>query len=93
MGVLDKVEAVGWKFLGGSSVLLAAPGVWLGWQITNDSLAVPGRVMTGLIIAVLTAAVFTFIVNDLLHRRNVRRYEAAIKNMPAKAGKSGKRTK
>jgi len=90
---MDNVEAVGWKFLGGSFAVLAAPGAWLGWYITNDSMELPGRIFTGLIIAMFTAAVITFVVNDLLHRRNVRRYEASRKSEPQRAGKSGKRDK
>lgn len=89
MGVFDKVEAVGWKFFGTCAVVFAAPGAALGWYLTNESMTPYGRIMSGIITGVIAAAVFTTVVNELLHRRNVRRHLAS-QQAEAKPGKRAK---
>lgn len=73
---LDKLEYAGWGFLGVSFLLFAGPGVWVVWRFTYAGTEAATRVGMGLFLGAITAAVFTFIVNDLLHRRNLRRHRA-----------------
>lgn len=76
MKSLKEIESVGWGFFGLCFVLVLAPSIWLVWNYTYDNVAPAVRVLAGFVVASTCAGVIAWVVNDLLHRRNVRRYEA-----------------
>jgi len=73
MAFLDKVDSVGWIFFALTSVLFSLPGGYLGWQYTNDTMTPVGRIVSGVVMAVIAAAFFTFVVNEILYRLHLRR--------------------
>jgi len=74
------VQSVGWGFFAVSCTLLTGPGIYLAWISTyEDSTTTGTRIAFGFIMAFVASGFITFIVNDLLHRRNVRRIEAERK--------------
>lgn len=78
MNKLD-VEAVGWKFFALMTVIFAPPSIWATWAITNDSAPLIERLMLGGAFGALLAAIAAWVVNEMLHRRNVRQHEAEKK--------------
>jgi hypothetical protein len=77
--LLDKLEYAGWGFFAVACALLAGPGVWLSWTITNDQLTLPGRVLAGVMMAIVAAAFVTVAANSALQARTAKR-EAAAKD-------------
>lgn len=93
MNPFSKLESAGWGFFGVSCVLFAAPAVWLAWSITYDSATPATRIAFGVFMACIVAAFFTAAVNELLHRRNLRRADKQRNEPASKPAKSGKRGK
>jgi len=74
---IKNIEYAGWGFFLFFTVLFAGPGIWIAWESTYEgSISTGVRIVLGLTIAVVTAGFATYILNEILHRRNVRRYEA-----------------
>ncbi|MFM1921206.1 MAG: hypothetical protein RLZZ303_2840 [Candidatus Hydrogenedentota bacterium] len=93
MNPFSKLESAGWGFFGVSCLFFAAPGVWLAWSITYDSATPATRIAFGIFMACIVAAFFTAAVNELLHRRNLRRAEKKRNEPGAKPAQSRKRGK
>ena len=94
--MLDKIkniEYAGWGFFLVTLVVLAGPCVYLAWATTHEgSMTVGVRLVYAAAIDVVVSGVITWLANDLLHRRNVRRYEAERK-VQRKADKKSKKKK
>jgi len=74
------IQSVGWGFFAVVCALLTGPGIYLAWVSTYDESTTTGtRIAFGFIMAFVASGFITFIVNDLLHRRNVRRIESERK--------------
>jgi 1,4-dihydroxy-2-naphthoate octaprenyltransferase len=77
MKSLKDIEYVGWGFYSIVFVLLIAPCIYLAWNITYDNIAnTYSRVALGALFAFVVAGFVTWPVNELLHRRNIRRQKA-----------------
>ncbi len=87
MKSLREIEYVGWGFFAVLLVVLAGPGIYAALYFTYDIMPMAGRVVIGLVFASVSAAVLTFVVNELLHRRNLRELEKARKEEKKDAGK------
>jgi hypothetical protein len=74
--LLEKMEYAGWGFFAVACIVLAGPGVWLSWSITNDTLTMPGRIVAGILMAIVAAAFVTVAANSALQARNAKREEA-----------------
>lgn len=91
MALLDKVDSVGWLFFAVTSAVFSLPGAYLGWQYTYDTMTPAGRIVSGIVTAVIVAAFFTFVVNEILYRLHLRRERnQEHANSASKKGKSGK---
>jgi hypothetical protein len=77
MKSLRDLESVGWGFFLGCAAALAGPFIWLTLAMTYDTIPLYGRVIIGIMFSFVAAAFVAWIVNDLLHRRNLRRKMAA----------------
>jgi len=87
-----EADSAGWGFFGIATLLYAGPCMWISMAITNDELTVPGRLLVGLILALISAAFTAYIANELLFRRAVRR-EAAGKSASASSPPTAPRPK
>lgn len=76
MKSLKEIESVGWGFFVLCFAVLVAPTVWFVWNGTYDTVPASVRILMGLVVASTEAGIVAWVVNDQLHRRNVRRYEA-----------------
>lgn len=77
---VKSIEYLGWAGFVGFFVLYAGPGIWLAFEFTYEgTISLGARIVLGLVIASVLSGITTFLVDDLLHRRNVRRYEAERK--------------
>lgn len=89
MKSLREIESVGWGFFLGCAAVLAGPFIWFTLAITYDTMPMYGRVIIGIMFSFVAAAVVAWLVNDLLHRRNVRR-KTAERSRERKAKKKRK---
>ena len=77
---IKKIEYAGWGFFLFFTVLFTGPGIWIAWESTYDeSITTGARIVLGFTIGFVAAGFATYILNEILHRRNVRRYEAERK--------------
>lgn len=76
MKPIQEIESVGWGFYCAVVIVLAGPCTWGIWLVTLPETPIGQRIALGVSFAGALAAVVAWAVNDLLHRRNVRKYEA-----------------
>ncbi len=93
MKSLKEVESVGWGFFAICFVVVLAPSIWLVWNYTYDTVTPAVRVLAGFVVASTGAGVIAWVVNDLLHRRNVRRHAAKRQAERKEKRKQGKKRK
>jgi uncharacterized membrane protein len=75
MKSLKEIESVGWGFYLICVLALLPPGIILAWQFTYDITQAITRVGIGLIAALFFAGIIAWVVNAILHQRNLRRYK------------------
>lgn len=90
MKSLKDIEYVGWGFFSIVFAVLLLPGVWVAWTFTYDGVTNAfARVALGAFLALVAAGFVTWPVNELLHRRNIRRAEAEKHNARKQKKKQG----
>lgn len=90
---LRDLDSVGWGFFGIVFVIIIAPVSFAVWYYTLENVEWPVRVLAGVFLAAVCAAVIAFVVNDALFRRGRRRYEAERKAEKKARAHSGKKRK
>jgi len=81
------IESVGWIFWAISTCLLLIPGYFIsGFLIYNNSMGV--RIGLTIGTAAIVGAVFAWIVNDILYRRNLAKYKESKKKIRKKKKKN-----
>lgn len=88
MNFLKGVESVGWGFFAGATAVLSPPCIALLWRSAKPESSAAERILLGVVLAVILAAVLAWAVNDQLHRRALRRHA-----IDEKTEKQKKRTK
>ncbi|MBI2434102.1 MAG: hypothetical protein HYV26_14685 [Candidatus Hydrogenedentes bacterium] len=91
MKSLRDIEYIGWGFWIGLFVVLAGPFGYLSYRLTYETATVSVRVGFGIFLAAAASAFITFVINDLLHRRNVR--HLAVKRKEVRKERRKKRKK
>lgn len=76
MKSLKEIESVGWGFFGICFLVVVAPTVWFVYNGTYDTQTPAVRILMGLVVAGTVAGIIAWAVNEVLHRRNVRRHDA-----------------
>jgi len=76
---LKDIESVGWVFWAVVFALLLAPGIWLAYKLTYDTASVLLRLGCGIFLAAIASGLISWLVEEVIHRRNVRRYNARRK--------------
>jgi uncharacterized protein (DUF2062 family) len=87
MKSLRDTEAVGWLFFLVLFVLFTPLCAFFSWQLTHDSISPALRVGMGIFCGGILAGVVSTLVNEVLHRRNVRRFKAKKKEEKKKKRK------
>lgn len=84
MSKTNPLEAVGWKFWGGSFFVVVGPSIYAAWNISYSSVSPYAYIMYGLIVAALSASIVTWGVNSTLQRAAARRRKQERKKKPKK---------
>jgi hypothetical protein len=92
MKSLSKLDSVGWGFWGICFIVFLGPCIYVGWILSNDYVESSVRVLIGITGAAMVAGVISWVVNDQLHRRKMRRIRAERESLP-KAKKKKKKKK
>jgi len=71
---LRNMESAGWGVYLVMLVIFSGPGIYLSWQFTYEHTSAYARVAVGILIASVFAGFITYGINEILHRRNIRRY-------------------
>lgn len=93
MSAMKKLEAVGWKFFVGLLVVLSPPCIFFAYQLTTSNANTFTRWSAGLFAAAAGAGLITTVINEILYRRNLRRYNEQRKAERKKKKKKKKSKK
>lgn len=87
---LAEIESVGWGFFLGTFALFVGPCAVASWLITKTDAAAMERIGLGVVTAALLAAITSWGVNEVLHRRNLQRFAAEKKTEKKRERKAKK---
>ncbi len=90
---MKKLEAVGWKFFVALLVLSSPPSIYLAYILTTSNASSLARWTAGFFIAAAFSGVVTTAINEVLYRRNLRRYneQRKLERKQKKKKKKGKK--
>ena len=74
MSAMKKLEAVGWKFFVVLLVVFAPLCIVMSYRLTTSNAGAFARWSAGLFVAAAASGILTTVINEILYRRNLRRY-------------------